>query len=126
MSLVLPSSTSLTQTTDRVEAKQATAFTPPKPPTASEEASADNKRKTWWLSAGAAILGGLLIYRAHVKAAMFCFAGAVGYPILQTFSDETSARTGLLICVVVGGALFWAWHLMNDKQTSTNETAIVK
>lgn len=92
------------------------AFTPPAPPTPAELATGANKSRTWYFSAGLAVLGALFIYRTHIKAGVICFAGAVAYPIVQNLIDDASAHLVLVACVAVAIALFWAWHLIQDQQ----------
>lgn len=118
--LTLPAGSSFDTTGTRVETKGPTAFTPPAPPTPEQIAKGEDVARNWWFSALMAVVGGIMIYRAHVKAGLCFFAGAVGYPILQSFVSKVSANYLLVGACCVGGALYWAWHIMNDKQAAAS------
>ena len=92
-----------------------TAFTPPAPPSANEIATASALR--WFLIAGLilAIGAGLLLWRGHGKAALIAGIGAVAVPLLGKFLSEEWAVRALLITAGISGALFAAWHFINDK-----------
>lgn len=122
VSITLSGNSRLTQSGERVEAKGPTAFTPPAPPTPQDLAKGDNVKKNWWFSAIAFLAGGFLIYRTHIKAGVILIAGAIAYPLLQSFISELESRAVLIGCVLIGGTLFWAWHLMNDKKIASQQS----
>ena len=99
------------------------AFTPPKPPTLKEQADANGLANYWKLSAVAAVLGVWLLYRAHGKAALCCFAGAVAFPLVGRLVDAITANYVLLGCLCVAGGLFAAWHFMTDAKKAELEQA---
>jgi hypothetical protein len=114
--LNLPSATVLSRSGTTVEAKGPTAFTPPAPPTPSDEAEGKTVVYRWFLFSGALLLGGFLCYRGHIKGGVICVAGAIAYNIVQKFLSELTSNFVLCGFVLVGVSLFAAWHFMNDKQ----------
>jgi len=93
------------------------SHTPPPPPTPSQLANADAVRQSYYF-AGALVLGaGFLFWRGHVKAAVVASVCAIGVPVLANVASAEWAQRLFIAGACIAGALFAAWHFMNDKKT---------
>lgn len=95
------------------------AYAPPAPPTAAQVANADAIRQSYYF-AGALIVGaGFLFWRAHLKAAAVAAVCAVLVPIVANFAGSAAAQKLFIAAVCISGALFAAWHFMQDNKNQT-------
>lgn len=98
-----------------VKTEETSSIVPPSPV---DVAKAGAIEKFYWLGGALFILACLLFYRAHVKAACFALAGALGTPLLAKFYSSDAAQYVALAALCIAGALFVAWHLVKNKLAS--------
>lgn len=106
----------ITETRQQITAP--TAFAPPAPPTAREQANADAVTRSYYFAGVLAILAGLLAWRAHLKAAGIAALGAIAVPLVTNFISSEWGQRVLIAVVCIAGALYAAWHFMNDKKAA--------
>lgn len=96
-----------------------TSHKPPAPPSLTDQADAEAVTRSYWFAGGLALLAGLLVWRAHMKAALIAGAGAIAVVPITKFVGSTWGMVVVLISLAVAASLFAAWHFMNDKKTQT-------
>ncbi len=108
--------TVIRSTTNTQNAKGATSHKPPSPPSLTDQADAAAVTRSYWVAGVAALLAALLVWRGHGKAALFAGLGAVAVVPVTKFVGSTWGMVVILVTIAVAGALFAAWHFMNDKK----------
>lgn len=123
LSLTLPTVSHLTQTTERVEAKQATAFTPPAPPTALETKTAET---VGWFYLAIAVGAAGFIFGLIRGWNLVMTGGAVviGGALIGIF---LASHPILSICLLAAGGTLaitgpTLWHLVVKPKLNENPT----
>jgi len=105
----------ITITETRQQVTAPTAYAPPAPPTAREQANAAAVTRSYYFAGGLALLAGLLAWRGHLKAAGIAVLGAIGAPLATNFISSEWGQRVAIGAVCIAGAFFAAWHFMRDK-----------
>lgn len=100
------------------------AFTPPAGPTLGEQTDANAVTRSYYFAGALGILAALLAYRAHVKAAVIAGLCALAVVPVTKFIGSTWGQFIVIAGVCIAGALFAAWHFMNDKQRAALEAKL--
>jgi len=108
--------TVIRSTTNTQNVKGATSHQPPAPPSLTDQADAAAVTRSYWFAGGLALLAGLFVWRAHIKAAIFAGIGAVAVVPVTKFIGSTWGQVVVLLAIAVAVSLFAAWHFMNDKK----------
>jgi hypothetical protein len=108
-----------------LKATGSTAFAPPAAPSQRELALGWGLKGAFVVGGVLALLGLLLAWRGHGKAAGLAFLGAVGTPASANFIGSTAGLVVSAIATTAAAALFAAWHIMEwrRKKAADSEAA---
>lgn len=85
------------------------------PPSLTEQARADAVENIYIGGAILALIGIVLIWRGHGKAAVCAFLGSISAPMLVQFYSSESAVFSLVVFASIALTLFSAWHIMRKR-----------
>lgn len=115
-----PEALPVIRVTDRREhVTTPTAYAPPAGPTLSEITDADAVRRSYYYAAALVALAALLAYRAHAKAAIVAGLAALAVVPVTKFIGSAWGQGIVIAGICVAGALFAAWHFMEDRRKAT-------